>query len=479
MRRCVAGLVALLLSATACSAERPVLEESAAREVTAEASTTTVVTVPGEVLPLRLAVGDSWTGDPADASPASVADRVVADLLFEGLAQIDRTGEPIPALADEWFVSEDRLTWTFVLPETLVDGAGLPIVARDIKLSLERVAARGAADQGALALEPVVGWRDFVEGRAGGLAGVSVTDATTLVIRLDTPYELLPAVLASPAFGVTGEVDGELRTTGAYRYGADAETLEAVDVEAAVAEIELVADAGADVVTDGRADWAVLAADDRSDEIDGDVIRQPLAIEAGLVARQPAADARRGTLGALSPLLLAGSLDSMTARNSTSAEPPAVPAAIVVDYPAGSLAPLGEAVVAQLQSAGSSVVGIASTPDEFAARVASGEATVFPVVVASGVGVEHGLLRLATPGGSDDTFGDASAARTELADAIRAETDREQRDVLLAALEQQLIDDGFYLPVGRYEVRVALSRRADGIRHRVDGTLDLSEVAVS
>lgn len=480
MRRCAALLVAVVVLASSCSGERPVLEESAAREVAPSGGATTTTLIEGEVLPLRLAVGSGWSGDPADASPASVTARVLADLLFEGLTRIDDAGEPAPALASEWFVSDDRLTWTFVLDEMVVDGAGLPIEARDIKRSLERAVSRGLDDQAALALDPVAGWDDFVAGRAGGLAGVSVPNVTTVVVQISRPYEQLAHVLAAPAFGITGEIDGVLRTTGAYRYGDTPDVIEAVDADANVQQIELVGESGADAVSSGAADWAVLDADDRSDEIAGDVVRQPLELQVAIVARHPNVDTRHGALGALSPLLLAGAVDSLTARAvTTNTAASEVPDALVVDYPTGALRGLGEAIVDQLEAAGIAVLPIVSDPADFAARVASGEATLFPVVLASGAGAEAGLLRLATPGAVDDAIGVQSISRTELATAIAAESDDEQRAVLLAALEQELVDEGLLLPIGSFEVRVALSRRADGIRHRLDGTLDLSGVNVS
>ena len=63
-----------------------------------------------------------------------------------------------------------------------------------------------------------------------------------------------------------------------------------------------------------------------------------------------------------------------------------------------------------------------------------------------------------------------------LAEAVVSELDIEQRDLLIDALERSLIDSGLLLPIGQFEVRVALGHRLDGLRHRADGTLDLSEV---
>ena len=222
MRRTAALSLAFLILSTACSGDRPTFEESAAREVDPVEADDGIAagTEAGvvETLTLRLAVQSDWTGDPAEAGPASLTTRVLSDLLFEGLIRLDSSGQPEAGLAERWFVSDDRLIWTFVLPAELVDGAGEPVAARDIKQSLERVAARGTADQAASALTSVTGWADFIDGTTGGVAGIAAPDATTLIIRLDSPFELLLDVLASPAYGITGgDGDGGLRTTGAFR----------------------------------------------------------------------------------------------------------------------------------------------------------------------------------------------------------------------------------------------------------------------
>ncbi len=81
---------------------------------------------------------------------------------------------------------------------------------------------------------------------------------------------------------------------------------------------------------------------------------------------------------------------------------------------------------------------------------------LFPVLIAGGTGSLGGTLRLATPGAVDDVFGPESEDRSELSAAVRAEIDLEQRNLFADALERELIESGYLLPVGRFEVRVAL-----------------------
>ncbi|MEZ5244106.1 MAG: ABC transporter substrate-binding protein [Acidimicrobiales bacterium] len=485
MRRVCLAFLAVLLLTTACSGERPTLDDSAAREVEPLDSGTPA---PGsaavaEAVTVRLAVPDGWSLDPADAGAASLTNRVVADLLYEGLTTTTDDGLPGPGLAERWFVSDDRLTWTFVLPASLTDGAGETITARHVKASLERVAARGPADQAATALTSISGWTDQMTGNAGGVAGIAAPDDLTVVIQLDAPYELLLDVLASPAFGITGPDDqGGLRTTGAFAGTDEPDVFVAVDPAATVNRLEFVhdGDSPAAAVAAGDADWAVLATGEDAEGLDADVIRHPLELDVAIVARSPIEAVRLGLLGSLDPLTLAGAVDGLTAR--TNANRPAfetAPEAALVDVPAGELQGLGEAVVDQLETAGITVLPIASTPEEFAARVAAGDALLFPIVVAGGTGPASAVLRFGVPGATDDMFGPQSSARAELAEAVVTELDVQQRALFIEALERTLVDEGLLLPVGQFEVRVALSHRLDGLRHRSDGTLDLSTVGIA
>ena len=113
-------LLVLAVAASACAGERPSLDESsAAREVDptvdleAEPDTDPAMSSPEEApepVTLRLGVGADWSGDPADAGPASLVSRVLADLLHEGLTAFGSDGQVTPGLAERWFVTEDRLT---------------------------------------------------------------------------------------------------------------------------------------------------------------------------------------------------------------------------------------------------------------------------------------------------------------------------------------------------------------------------------
>ncbi|MEO0494251.1 MAG: ABC transporter substrate-binding protein [Actinomycetota bacterium] len=477
--RLILGFAALALLTSACSGARPTLEESsAAREVTsADEPITTGVPVVDDTRTLRLAVGDDWLGDPADAVPTAVALRVVAGLLHEGLTAIEADGSVVPALAERWFVSDDRLQWTFVLPEGSTDNLGSPLTARDVKASLERLAERGPADQAVTALHPISGWDAFVAGESGGAAGLAATDDTTLVITLDLPFEPLGAVLADPAFGITGTTaDGAVRTTGAYRYESDT-LLVSADPDAAIGAVELVrvdGNGGALLAAD-RVDWAVLGPRDTSETVAGSVIRQPLDLRTGIVVRLAEVDQRAAVLSVLNGAELALDLPNATVAvtAAVNGSVDALPSRLIVHLPEGPLAGLATELEAQLVDAGVEADVRILDAAGFAAAVAAGEAVVFPMVVAGSGFTRSTGVAASAPGGPDDVFGIDADERGRLVEELWAERDPVQRELVLRTLEEQLRAEHVWLPLANAEVRIGLGADLVALRTAPDGTLDL------
>ncbi len=462
----------------ACAGDRPSLEESgASREVADSSDAPTSTTDPG--ISLRLGVGPEWSPEPAAAGPTALGNRVVAALVYEGLTSLDRRGDVQSALAERWFVSDDRLQWTFVLPADLTDNHGLVIDARAVKASLERLASLGAADQTVRLLSPIQGWDALVAGESGGASGITAADATTLVITLDAPFEPLPFVLAEPAFGVTGTAaDGTRRTTGAYAFGAADRELVAVDPDAAVASIELIVsdEPGAELLADGRVDWAVLGADDDPDLVPGDVLRQPLELEIGLLARFDDPDTRHAVFGALNAPELALELEhvGIGAAPIIEPRPDDLPELLTIHLPTGPLAGLRDELERQLTAVDVAPTFVELDPGAFASAVRSGEAGLFPMVFAGAGAIRTVGVPAASPGGADDPFGVEDGFRASLIAEIWAERDPARRAVLADAAESILTDTHLWLPLAQSEVLVGLSDAMTPLRILTDGTLDLS-----
>ena len=103
-------------------------------------------------------------------------------LMYEFLTAYDpRTQQPVPALAESWTVSPDRLTWTFTIRSGAQWSDGRPITARDVAFTYDLML------------------RDADARTANGnfvatFASVTTPDARTVVIRTRTPQATMLAL---------------------------------------------------------------------------------------------------------------------------------------------------------------------------------------------------------------------------------------------------------------------------------------------
>jgi ABC-type oligopeptide transport system substrate-binding subunit len=200
----LASLAVCCLLVAGCSS--PGGQDEADSDVNAKRVTAVDKDVPHAGGTLSLALTGVDTLDPARANEASTGQRVVLDMLYDGLVHWDSAAAALtPALAKAWNVSADGLTWTFDLTSNAQFSNGRPITSVDVKFSLERLAARGTSALSAVQLAGLKGYDDFMARRAESIAGLVATDPTKLVVALDSPFSSLLDLLASPAFGVVAK----------------------------------------------------------------------------------------------------------------------------------------------------------------------------------------------------------------------------------------------------------------------------------
>lgn len=119
--------------------------------------------------------------DPTTGAAAAV-DEIVYANVFEGLTRLTPNGTVAPALAEDWSVSPDGLSWTFRLKRGVTFSDGAPFNAQTVRYSLMRIVADGSTNAQKALFAPI--------------RAVDVTSDDTVVIRLSRPVANLPYLLA-------------------------------------------------------------------------------------------------------------------------------------------------------------------------------------------------------------------------------------------------------------------------------------------
>lgn len=123
--------------------------------------------------------------DPAAAldplSTSSSLHLALSGLVYEGLFHLDSSFQAQPLLCESWSVSDDGLTWTFLLREDVLFSDGTPLTAAHAAASLNtaRSSQRYAS-------------------RLAEVTAVKAVDDRTLTVHLSTPLAALPARLDIP-----------------------------------------------------------------------------------------------------------------------------------------------------------------------------------------------------------------------------------------------------------------------------------------
>lgn len=140
--------------------------------------------------------------DPPTIDPHLVSDStssVITNEVFGGLVTLSLDYQPVLDLAETCSVSEDGLTYTFVLRENAKFQDGSPVTAHDVKWSIER-----ASDPDTLSttaetyLGDIVGVAEKLEGTATEVSGVRAIDERTVEFTLDAPKAYFLAKLSYP-----------------------------------------------------------------------------------------------------------------------------------------------------------------------------------------------------------------------------------------------------------------------------------------
>ncbi|MBX2925051.1 MAG: ABC transporter substrate-binding protein [Chitinophagaceae bacterium] len=130
--------------------------------------------------------------DPAFAKNQSIIWAV--HQLYNTLIETDENLQLKPSLAKSWMVSDDRLTYTFILRndvffhdnEAFSNGEGRRMIARDVEYSLQRIIDKNTASPGA--------W--IFNGRIDGTDGFKAINDTTFRLKLAKPFNPILEILS-------------------------------------------------------------------------------------------------------------------------------------------------------------------------------------------------------------------------------------------------------------------------------------------
>ncbi len=459
----------------------------------------------GSAPDLRVAMVRPPSYRPDEVSLSDQGGLVVADLLYDGLTEIDgATGELEPALARSWSADEDFTRWTFELdPDASVDAE---VVARSL---------------GALTVAPDDASSTKRTGAAltAGLLSVRSDGPASVVVELERPNAGLPWILSGVPYSVAG-IDGE--PTGDYEILANDDSALGLErrhdragppgstssiefvwvdhpgaayrmlvdevVDGALVDSPSLADAGNRfgaevepstavrfyVLNPGSAELvererraALLAKIDKADLV-RQVDRADLALVDGLVAPSMAGH-RVDRCGER-----CGELDDGTGGVGGEVTPWPTEVPLRVTYAGDGQAATADALAAQLRRAGLSASPVEATAGELASAIVDGTPDLFAFgwVAPAGVvdAVVPPLLRADSP---------ANVARfespriQELLDSAARTGDDEARWDLLDEAHRLALAEAKVLPVAVSTGTMVLAPGLAGVVIRADGTLDL------
>lgn len=108
--------------------------------------------------------------------------------MHTGLLTTSDTGDVLPAIAKNWYVKDDNLTWVFNLKNDVFFHNGKKVSAYDVKYSLERILSPKLNSPNTWFIDYIEGAREFMEGTEKEVKGIKIIDDYRLSIKLEKPF---------------------------------------------------------------------------------------------------------------------------------------------------------------------------------------------------------------------------------------------------------------------------------------------------
>jgi peptide/nickel transport system substrate-binding protein len=114
-------------------------------------------------------------------------DTWVVNLVFEGLITNDAKGNPIPAAADNWEISEDKRIYTFHLADGMTFHDGEPVTAQDVAFTYYTMADPNYDGPLGYVVADIVGVDAYHKYESDTIEGIKVIDESTVSFELTSP----------------------------------------------------------------------------------------------------------------------------------------------------------------------------------------------------------------------------------------------------------------------------------------------------
>jgi oligopeptide transport system substrate-binding protein len=160
---------------------------------------------PGTSTDRRTIIDSRDNYDPRSLDPALSTDvptgRAVS-YLFDGLTVFTPDARVIPGLAERWDVTPDGARYTFHLRRGVTFTDGRPLTAQHVIASWQRALDPATKGGRAEPLQPIRGAREFADGKAKTVSGLSAPNDSTVVVQLEQPLGIFPKLLAMPVAAI-------------------------------------------------------------------------------------------------------------------------------------------------------------------------------------------------------------------------------------------------------------------------------------
>ncbi|MBP3204745.1 MAG: peptide ABC transporter substrate-binding protein [Lachnospiraceae bacterium] len=164
-----------------------------AASTNAVGNTGTVTTVSEKVLNIRIDSEPS-TLDPNNGLTDQYG--VIYSLVYEPLCRLDENGEAKAALATDWTVSDDGLTYTFQIRDDNKWSNGAPSTAADFEYAIKRIAKQESGTNWAQLVFDIKGVSAAYSGKAS-VDDIGIhAEGNTLTVELESAEAYFPRMLA-------------------------------------------------------------------------------------------------------------------------------------------------------------------------------------------------------------------------------------------------------------------------------------------